>query len=56
MGTQKEIAEKIISKDADYILSLKENQKTLYNDVKLYLDDIVKDRDVMYKSIKKKEA
>lgn len=47
VGTQKEIAEKIIEKDADYILSLKENQKTLYNDVKLYLDDIAKDRDVI---------
>ena len=47
MGTQKEIAEKIIAKDADYILSLKENQKTLYNDVKLYLDDIIKDKAVM---------
>lgn len=46
MGTQKDIAEKIISKDADYILSLKENQKTMYRDVKLYLDDICKDNDV----------
>ena len=45
MGTQKEIAEKIIEKGADYILSLKENQKTLYNDVKLYLDDIIKDKE-----------
>jgi predicted transposase YbfD/YdcC len=47
MGTQKEIAEKIISKEADYILSLKENQKTLYTDVKLYLDDIRNDKDVI---------
>ena len=47
MGTQKEIAEKIIDKGADYILSLKENQKTLYNDVKLYIDDICKDKDVI---------
>ena len=47
MGTQKDIAEKIISKNADYILSLKENQKTLYRDVKLYLDDICKDKDVI---------
>ena len=39
MGTQKDIAKKIIDKGADYILSLKENQKTLYNDVKLYIDD-----------------
>ena len=50
MGTQKEIAEKIVEKGADYILSLKENQKTLYNDVKLYLDDIVKDKEVIKSS------
>lgn len=47
MGTQKDIAEKIISKNADYILSLKENQKNMYRDVKLYLDDIRKDKDVI---------
>lgn len=50
MGTQKEIAEKIIDKGADYILSLKENQKTLYNDVKLYIDDISNDKDVINSS------
>lgn len=50
MGTQKEIAEKIVEKGADYILSLKENQKTLYNDIKLYLDDIVKDKEVIKSS------
>jgi predicted transposase YbfD/YdcC len=50
MGTQKEIAKKIISKNADYILSLKENQKTMYKDVKLYLDDISKDSDVINSS------
>lgn len=49
MGTQKEIAEKIIEKDADYILSLKENQKTLYDDVKLYIDDIRKDKKILDK-------
>lgn len=47
MGTQKNIAEKIVSKNADYILSLKENQKSMYKDVKLYLDDICKDKDVI---------
>ena len=36
MGTQTEIAGKIREKGADYILSLKENQKTLYEDVRLY--------------------
>ena len=38
MGTQTEIAAAITDKGADYILSLKENQKTLYRDVKLYFE------------------
>lgn len=33
MGCQTEIAKKIISKGADYVLSLKENQPTLYQNV-----------------------
>ncbi len=40
MGCQKNIAEKIISQGADYVLALKENHKNLYEDVKLYLDSI----------------
>lgn len=47
MGTQRSIAEKIISKGADYILSVKENQKKLYNSVKLFLDDIRSDKAVI---------
>jgi predicted transposase YbfD/YdcC len=39
MGTQKEIAKKIIEKDADYVLGLKGNQETLHDDVKTYIDD-----------------
>lgn len=50
MGMQKDIAKKIISKNADYILSLKENQRKLYRDVKLYLDDIRNDSDVVNSS------
>ncbi len=38
MGTQKKIAKTIINKDADYILALKENQKTLFDDVVLFFD------------------
>ena len=38
MGTQREIAKTIINKDADYILALKENQKTLFSDVCLFFD------------------
>jgi predicted transposase YbfD/YdcC len=39
MGTQTKIAEKIISKGADYCLALKENQESLYEDVKLYAEN-----------------
>ncbi len=39
MGTQTEIAEKITEKEADYILALKENQPTLYEDVRLYFEE-----------------
>ena len=34
MGTQKEIAEKIIEKQADYILAVKDNQPQLLQDIK----------------------
>ena len=39
MCCQTEIAKKIRQKKADYVLALKGNQETLYNDVKLYLSD-----------------
>lgn len=58
MGTQTDIADAIIDKGADYILALKENQKTLYNDVKLYLYDIYKEKNMFesnnyYKTVEK---
>lgn len=40
MGCQKEIAKAIIAAKADYVLALKENHATLYEDVKLYLDSL----------------
>lgn len=39
MGTQKEIATKIIAKKADYVLALKGNQSTLKNDAALFFAD-----------------
>lgn len=39
MGTQTEIAKKIRKKRADYVLALKRNQSSLYEDVKLYFED-----------------
>lgn len=39
MGCQKEIAQVITEQDADYVLALKKNHSTLYEDVKLFLDD-----------------
>lgn len=38
MGTQKDIAEKIIDKKADYVLALKGNQGNLFENAKLYLE------------------
>lgn len=38
MGCQKEIATKIIEKEADYVLALKENHPQLHEDVRLWLD------------------
>jgi predicted transposase YbfD/YdcC len=38
MGTQTDIAEKIIDKEADYCLSLKKNNRELYEEVKLYAE------------------
>jgi len=39
MGTQTEIVEKVRSKRADYVLALKKNQTSLYDDVELYFAD-----------------
>jgi len=39
MGCQKEIAQVITEQGADYVLALKKNHSTLYDDVTLFLDD-----------------
>jgi len=38
MGCQKDIAEKIIKSEADYVFGLKGNQETVHEDVKLYFE------------------
>lgn len=38
MGCQKDIAQKIITAEADYVLGLKGNQSTLHDDVQLYFE------------------
>lgn len=40
MGTQTEIAKKIVKKDADYVLALKGNHSTLKDDVALFFQDV----------------
>lgn len=45
MGTQKKISQTIINSEADYILNLKENQKTLHDDVALYLQEEILTQD-----------
>lgn len=39
IGCQKEITHKIVAKEADYVLALKQNHKELYEDVTLFLND-----------------
>jgi len=41
MGTQKEIARRIVDKSADYVLALKGNQTSLHEDVELFFADPV---------------
>lgn len=41
MGCQKDIAEKIIDKDADYVLALKGNHATVHEEVKEFFADVV---------------
>lgn len=51
MGTQKEIAKKIIQKNADYILQVKGNQQTLMDDIHEYFekDVFTKKKDALEK-------
>lgn len=44
MGCQKKIAEKITSKEADYVFGLKGNQTLLHEDVALYFEEAVGNR------------
>ena len=44
MGCQTEIAARIVDKEADYLLSLKANQGTLYEDVVRYFDWALEDK------------
>jgi predicted transposase YbfD/YdcC len=40
MGCQYKIADQIVEAQADYLFALKENQGTLYEDVKIYFEDV----------------
>ena len=46
MGTQTEMAQKIVDRGADYILALKANQMGLFNDVQLYMKDYIQTKDI----------
>lgn len=41
MGCQKKIAEEIVAGGGDYVLAVKDNQRTLFEEMKLYLDDAI---------------
>lgn len=61
MGAQTEIAKKIVEAGADYVLALKENQETLYNDVEQYFNEKVlpktkkqlSEEEIYYKTLEK---
>jgi len=44
MGTQKEIAKTIIDGEADYVLAVKGNQKSMQEDIAFHLDSEIKDK------------
>jgi predicted transposase YbfD/YdcC len=48
MGCQTNIASKIVAKEADYVLALKENQGQLYEDVTLLFDDLAESHFTAY--------
>ena len=54
MGTQKQIAEIIIRKKADYVLSVKGNQPTMYEYIQTYFEEGLKTdfKDMAYESYK----
>ena len=41
MGCQRDIAQKVLDKDGQYVLAVKSNQETLYEDIRLFLDDAI---------------
>ena len=47
MGCQKKIAQQIIDKEADYVLSLKENQGSLHDDVATYFESALSPKAVV---------
>ncbi len=51
MGCQTEIAKKIKNKEADYVLCLKENQKTLYDNVKSIFARAEENKQKQYKKM-----
>ena len=51
MGCQKDIAKEIIKQGADYVLALKENQKTLYDDVNSIFARAEENKEKQYKKM-----
>jgi len=52
MGCQKEIAKNIIEAHADYVLALKENYPTIYDEVKLYFETALSEEH-FYRDVRK---
>jgi predicted transposase YbfD/YdcC len=50
MGCQKNIAREIVEADADYVLALKGNQEKVHEEVKTFLDEVVREHKSMAQS------
>lgn len=54
MHCQKETIEQIVDKEGDYIIQIKENQKSLYTDISLLFDDNLADKSSMSEYVESK--
>lgn len=54
IGTQKEIAELIVDAKADYVLALKQNQKSLYEDVVVFMKE--QSKEVLWSEFEETDA
>jgi predicted transposase YbfD/YdcC len=56
LNCQKDIAEVIIEKEADYVLAIKGNHKTAFDEIKLFMDEVSRNEAPHFESIDKEHG